>query len=144
MSRLVDWWPRLRTAVEETRALPGKWGSHDCGAFTLGRCVEAVTGFNPISDVIGTYSDWDGALAIMQSRGADDVEEFAALFLERWTDPKTGADAPQRGRRGDIGVVRMPEGKTLVVIMGAICVTPGVRCMHLLPRTKMTAAFKVD
>lgn len=141
--RKIDWDVRLTEVVNDNIRTPFAWWSHDCGSFSLGKCVEAVTGANLFSD-IPKYDDEAGGIAMMAGRGAADVEQFAALFFPKWTDEAPGNNAPQCARRGDIGVVDIDGRKILVVVTGAMCAAPGKRGIHYIPRTKMIAAFKVD
>ncbi len=140
--RKPDWDVRLAETVNAAIAEPFVWGTHDCGAFALGKCVEAITGVNLFA-LYATYSDEAGGLAMMDAHGAADVEAFAALLLPRWTDD-AGENAPQCARRGDVGVVKIHGRKILVVVMGATCSAPGITCLNNIRRSKMIAAFKVD
>jgi hypothetical protein len=68
MARLDDWEARLG----EYLATPGRdvfeWGTSDCALFCAG-AVEALTGEHPFPDVIGTYTDAEGAAEVLRELG---------------------------------------------------------------------------
>lgn len=139
--RVQNWRAALSNVVEAARAIPFVWGTNDCGQFP-GRCVAAITGANPWAATAGTYSDEAGAMAILAAMGVDDMDGFAAHYLTRYVND-AGLDAPFMALTGDLGIVVRNGKKSLTVCLGAHCATPGIRCLMMVPRSEMIAAFKV-
>src|SRR5512146_1812355 len=137
MTRHVNWARRLSRMIEAARPLGHEWGPHDCASFALRRCYWAVTGrFPPVDYFHKTYDDEAGASEVMAEMGCSDVEEMAETFLERHA-------APALIRRGDIGVA-MDHGRKVLVVCNGELFAPGIRCLHIVPRSALIAAFKVD
>jgi hypothetical protein len=137
MSRHVEWPKRLRRMVDAARTVEHSWGPHDCASFSLRRCYWAVTGrLPPINYFHKTYSDEAGADEVLAQMNCADIEEVAETFLERRANL---ADV----ERGDIGIVMDSGRKVLVVCYGAVCLAPGLRCLHIVPRSALIAAFEV-
>lgn len=136
--RLTDWRQRLMGPdgpVELARTQPYAWGVNDCGQFA-GRCVDAVTGSNPIAELVGSYSDEAGAMALLNDRGASDMEAAVATLFPRI---ETG-----EVQSGDLGIVERRGKKILVVCLGVICAAPGARGLMFHMRSELTAAFRVS
>jgi hypothetical protein len=132
--RVKRWERRLQETVERFRALPFDWATNNCSHFA-GCCVEAVTGQNPVSALDGSYTDEAGAMAAIAAHGSDIEEAAASMFP---------AQPPAQARRGDLGIAEVGGRKVLLVILGQFAAGPGPRCLSFVPRTNLTASFRVD
>jgi hypothetical protein len=104
---LFEQW--LRKAMQQTFV----WGEFDCGLMAAD-CVVALTGYDPASDLRGTYSDGDGAVdALNRALGMVkyDGPEFGAF--EAFCTERLGELChPDDARKGDIvlGLFNSPHG----------------------------------
>jgi len=91
--RRPDWPTRLDRFLQERRARPLQWGSHDCCLFALD-WIEEATG-RRLAEVRGSYQDAEGAAALLRQRwGTGDLAALATVMLGRTSrararDPKS-------------------------------------------------------
>ena len=101
LARRADWPERLQEVLDRHAALPFGWGSSDCLLLPMDG-VLAMTGVDPAAAIRGTYRSARGAARQLARRGHAHVgEAFAAHFPEI---------APALAHRGDLGLIRVPEG----------------------------------
>lgn len=99
--RLEDWPDRLIVSAAHHAALPTSWGRSDC--YLLGiDAVRAMTGREPWPEVRGSYRTEAGAARQLRRRGFQNVAEMWASAFPEIPVSMAG--------RGDLGVVRVPEG----------------------------------
>ena len=135
MTRLPDWQRRLIDVVEASADTPFRWGTHDCILFG-GRCVAAVTGEDPVADVIGTYAAPEEAAALLRERGYTGLEDMLTFHFERVP--------PAMARRGDLGIAIPAAGGGLAVCLGDRFAGPAEpRGLMRLPAASIASAFRV-
>lgn len=100
--RLPDWPSALAACIREQQQRPPRWGTDDCLTWTA-RCVEAMTGTDPLAAVRGTYSTPAGAARVL--RRVFGVERPVDLMDRLW-GPRLHIS---QARMGDVVVVRLPE-----------------------------------
>lgn len=134
MSRVAGWEGRLRAVVGRHMALPSQYGVSDC-YIIADDAVEAVTGARLYDDARG-YTTPRGAARVLLRHGYRTVEDAFAARLP---------DVPVAlAQRGDIGVVRQPNGEvTGGVFIAAGFVTRGASRAVVLPRSAVHRAFAV-
>jgi len=69
--RISNWPSALVNHIDANRKRPFEWGAHDCMLWAAS-CVEAITGFDPASDLRGTYQTALAAYRIIEDRGGFD------------------------------------------------------------------------
>ena len=75
MGRHSQWELRLSSYFAEVANKPFAWGEHDCSLFAAG-AVAAMTGEDFAADYRGTYSDADGAKAVLAQLGVKSLRSF--------------------------------------------------------------------
>ena len=136
--RRPDWRARFEAALDEIKAHPFAWGTHDCGPSFAGRLVLAVTGVDLAAQYAGTYSNEEEALAIIHGAGFTTLGEMVASML-----PEIH---PSQARIGDVAAIAVdrPIGHALGVVNGerifVLLPTGGIGTVSLLTATM---AFKV-
>ena len=73
--RISDWEQRLSDYLISKRHEPFQYGKHDCARFVAG-AVEAITGENPMSDIVREYNSEISSLRVLKELGFDNVEQF--------------------------------------------------------------------
>ena len=73
--RISDWEQRLSDYLISKRHEPFQYGKHDCAHFVAG-AVEAITGENPMSDIVREYNSEISSLRVLKELGFDNVEQF--------------------------------------------------------------------
>lgn len=133
-TRLPGWERRLALVTEKHVSLPGEWGVSDCGQ-TVGEAVEAVTGVNPMADILGKYKTEFGAARVMKRKGWIDTATMLASFF-----PETGRLV---ARRGDVGVVMQGGALTAGYVCEYGFAAKGPRGLIFHDLTAIVAAYRV-
>lgn len=109
----------LSTFLKAAAGRSFRWGQWDCLQW-LGFWIEARRGVNPAASWVGTYATTRQAHRIVRDAGGmaahmDAVLTPASIFR---------TDEP---RRGDIALVRAPEGELGAIVTGEFtaCIGPG-------------------
>ncbi len=135
--RHEDWRKRLGAYVAAQRGEPYVFGCQDCWLFVSG-AIAAMTGTDHGKPHRGKYKTARGALGIMRRAGADNMADFAGLYLYE-------IEAPVFAQIGDVMAIPTDDtfGFSLGMLNGeqVLVVTPngiGVR-----DRADATRAFRV-
>lgn len=120
----------LRAAAER----PFSWGEHDC-LMWLAEWVGQQRGFDPAANWRGRYRTAMGATRILRRRGG------AVAHLDLCLAP-FGVRRTREPRRGDIAVVRAPEGDTGGIVLGHGVATFGAGSLFVRP-LPVVAAWRV-
>lgn len=110
--RRPDWRSRFETVIDDIKARPFEWGTHDCGPGLAGRIVEAMTGQDISRFVVGHYDDAASAARLIHSLGFDSLGALVASLLP--------VIHPSRARLGDVAAIDVggPIGHALGVVNG--------------------------
>ncbi|GGA65013.1 DUF6950 family protein [Pelagibacterium lentulum] len=135
--RKHDWRKRLGQYVDNVRTKPYAFGYQDCWLFVAG-AVSAMTGTNHAKKHKGKYKTARGALGIMRRAGANNMADFAGLYLEEHS-------APVFAHIGDVMAIPTDDafGFSLGILNGerVLVVTPNG--IDTRDRSEATRAFKV-
>ncbi len=116
--KLKDDWPiALAKEVEAAVGRPFLWGEHDCCLFAA-KCVEAMTGVDPMAEFRGIYNDQESAMAALQEKGAGTLYD---TMKQKFGEPKPASQA----RRGDVVYGVFKNGPALGICLGAEAVFVG-------------------
>lgn len=105
LTRYQDWPERLDEYLNSRLAVPFTFGVNDCALFAMD-AIQAMTGVDLGAEIRGTYSDQEGANAILTEENllriatAAGMEEKPILFAQR----------------GDILLYMQQSGPTLLVL----------------------------
>ena len=137
MPRFQDWPTRLLTLINERRATPFAWGSHDCCMFACD-AVLAMTGTDPAKPFRG-YSTKAEAAALIAEYGS-----LESLVAARCADLGFSELAtPRKAQRGDL-VLFDNAGKPAVgVCIGGEAAFPGKGWMVFHPLRDCRRAWRV-
>lgn len=92
--RRRDWQGRLGDVFAAVQGEPFAWGTLDCSILAC-RCIEAVTGHDPMPDLVGSYDSQIGAMRWLADRGFGSLAEAIDSVL--------GARKPAAfAQRGDV------------------------------------------
>jgi hypothetical protein len=117
MTRFPDWPERLATFVQMSAQSPFAWQTNDCCTFAAA-AVMAITGGDPMADLRGTYSDEEGARALIAAEGG-----LTVIVTVRLGEPLAARTLAQRG---DVVLYDMgPYGEALGICLGAQFVAAG-------------------
>lgn len=133
MKRVKGWEQRLYKVTAGALAVPHAWGTHDCVTFAAD-VIDALTGYDPMIGLRGTYDGPVGAARVMREQGAGNVGDLAALYLPEIE--------PGQARRGDIIVCAEPH-EFLAVCVGRTAVGPSEGGMIHVPMGQAVRAFRV-
>jgi len=133
-TRSPDWDRRLARVTEKHLALPGEWGTADCG-LTVSDAVLAVIGNDFLGEFRGSYTTEIGAARIMRKKGWETMEDVLAAHFDKM--PRLLA------RRGNLVIVERA---------GALCA--GYICEYgaavktdsgltFVPQTEIRSAWQV-
>lgn len=130
-SRRPDWRPRLVAYLEEVRARPFSYGTHDCALFVAG-AVEAMTGFDAAAGFRDQYDSLKGGLKLLTK--GDHVALVGRLLEEA---PVAFAQVGDIAVIGEIGVPALGlfEGETILVLRD--------EGLAHMPRAAATRSFRV-
>lgn len=81
LTRLPDWRRRFEEAIDEIKARPFDWESHECGTGLAGRLAFALTGVDCAAEYRGTYHSAAGAFRVMREAGFDNIGDLVASIL---------------------------------------------------------------
>jgi len=102
MIRQETWLADLMQEIESVRDNPFVWGEHDCCLFAA-RCVEVMTGENPMPEFIGKYKS--------QAQAFRALKEIGEGTLLKTLKKKFGKPIhPAHAKRGDIMFKVFEEG----------------------------------
>ena len=136
MNRLEDWAERLDAVLMDAERRPFVWGEHDCCIFAA-RCVEAISGVNPVPDAIGAYSDKKSAYLWLRDHFGD-ARSMISLFLGDEIDPNFV-------QRGSVALIESDGSFSIGVIdlsgEWIACVDEGG--LRRTPKTTATAFWSV-
>lgn len=110
LTRLDGWEERLVRYIEHSRAIPFRWGEHDCATFAAG-AVAAITGTDHFESFRGKYADEESAASIVAERAEGEYERLITGILG---EPKPIGSAG----RGDIVLSLRYRLPTLGVCLG--------------------------
>ena len=128
----IDGWPdRLHAVCMEWWLRPFAWGSADCVSFAR-RCVEAVTGADPIAGM--EWIDEKSALRSIQAVGG----------LQAWLDEHYLQVDPARALRGDLGLMAQGDRVILNVCTGAGWAAPSDVGLAITPLDEIEKAWRVE
>lgn len=141
MPRADNWPRRLDDAVNAARSIPFAWGTHDC-CIMAANLVYEITAVDIAADYRGTYSDAEGAAAIIAAGGglANLVQSVVGPL--GWTRTK-----PVLARRGDLVVFTSPDTgqPALGVCLGRESVFPAVGGgLGFIPTAECSTAWRVE
>lgn len=139
MKRLENWDIRLGEAVDDAKETVFSWGRHDCCTFAA-RCVEAITGKDPMATFRNKYHDQKSSLEILKQEG------MGTLFLTLksiFGDPV----GPAKANRGDLVFVSGGNGPCLGVCLGRHSVfvgqDEGAEGLVFVPTKETHKVFKI-
>lgn len=137
MTRRPDWLSRLHAYIAEVRALPFEWSEHDCGMFAAG-AVEAMTDVDPVADLRGTYSTFNGALKQLHRMGYLDHIDFTASLFDEIKNRSTAGI-------GDLAAVQEDDGGLALGVVGGayVFVLHPVGGLGMVDRALIRRAFRV-
>jgi hypothetical protein len=135
--RLPDWPERLVALVEARRRMWFEWGTHDCTSFACD-AVLTVTGADPWAQHRGTYGDEEGAERILAAHGG--MEMLAEVTFRTFGAPDCPTDLAQRG---DVGLVKYGNTRSLGVILGGSVAVPGLDGLGFLPVRNVVRAWAI-
>lgn len=136
--RRKDWRARFEATVDEIKAKPFEWGTHDCGPNFAGRLVSAITDVDIAAQYAGAYANEEEALAVIHNAGFSTLGEMVASML-----PEIH---PSQARIGDVAAIAVdrPIGHALGVVNGerifVLMPSGGIGTVSLLTASM---AFKV-
>ena len=135
--RLPGWPERLAAIVEEHRATPFAWGTHDCCLFAA-TVVLALTGHDPAAAWRGTYATEAEAEAIIGPAGlaAFVAGQAAEAGLPELPDPTLA-------QRGDIALVMVGNMPALGVVVGDLVAAAGTDGVTFVPAGAAIRAWGV-
>ncbi len=110
--RLDNWPKRLNEFIETNRFKPFVWGSHDCCAFAADG-IKEITGIDIAKELRNTYSDKDGADAIINQYGG--IPKMFESLMQKY-DVKFCQSRRQFLGRGDIAILKLSDGVVTVGI----------------------------
>lgn len=131
--RLPSWQLRLERIVAERELLPFAWGTNDCATFACD-AILAVVGY-------------DAAAGLRSHRTKESAAETlrAAGGIRKLADDKLGRRvAPAAAAPGDIGMVRTPGGRALVVCVGSQWVGPSPQGLARYPLDTVKLAWRAE
>ena len=131
--RLPDWQLRLEAFIGSRWLMPFAWGTNDCAIFAAD-AVLAVCGYDPAEGLRGHRTAQD-AQVIAEEQGG--VVALARARLGARIGPLLAA-------AGDVGMVHMPVGPTLVVCAGGHFVGPGERGVVYVATDTVRLAWRCD
>ncbi len=131
--KLPNFVVRLALFTEERRKTPYAWGTNDCVTFSAD-AVWAITGEDPIADIRGTWSDEEGAQAVLEAQGG----------LIAACDARYERVDRNFAQRGDLCLIKDANGNpSLGVCIGADAAAPGETEMLMTPVSKARLAWRV-
>lgn len=134
--RRPDWTLRLAVLLENRRAAPLTWGTHDCCLFAAD-AIEAITGSDPAAAYRGLYTSQAEAEVIQGERG---LEGLVADVLATFGAPECPLAHIQRG---DVVLAVLGNEPLLGVSIGARISVPGVDRMVFLPMSAAVRAWAI-
>lgn len=139
--RVTDWETKLANYIESVKAKPLRYGTFDCAIFAA-KCIEAITGTNPISDLLGKYKSKKESLALIKSLCPSG--EYSELIKIRCANSKYKEVTRAYAAHGDLVEYMTPEGVGLGICLGSDFIAVGPK--HLLFYSMQLALkiYKVD
>lgn len=134
MTRFPDWPRRLDVAIEAARRRPFCYGTVDCALFAAD-VVLALTGVDLAESFRGRYSSRSEAVALLGARGG-----LEAVVHEALGEP---LPTPLLARRGDVLMVKTPEGPALGICDGIRGQFAGPQGLAARPMSEWEKAWRV-
>lgn len=131
--RLPDWEARLDVVIAAYQGGVFIWGERDCLRLPL-ECAEAVTGRRFVH-LVPAYRSGAGAALALRRRGFSGVGDALGSHFEEI--------APAFAGRGDIGIVIEDGTEAGAVVLGAHVSGIGRTGLSILPRSRVSRAFRV-
>ena len=138
--RLPDWPERLDAVVCAARDRAFAWGTHDCITFAAA-CITAVTGIDPIADVVSWSNRADAATAVRGAAGGR--QSLRGAITRTMTARSWPAVDPGAAGRGDLCLVTGGRGHFAAVCLGARLAAPGPVGLVLVPASRALAAWRI-
>lgn len=129
--RRQDWPEALAAFIAERQGKPFAWGSNDCAHFAAD-WIKACTG-EAVS--LPSFTSAASAMRALEQLGGMHAAVSAALG-----DPLA---VPALAQRGDVALLEVDGRDFLGVIESEYVAAPGPEGLRMLPRTAITAAWKV-
>jgi hypothetical protein len=95
LSRLPGWRKRYETFIDQVKASPFDWESHECAVAYAGGMVLALTGEDLVAPWRGRFKTRSGALRLLRETGFANLGDLVASLLDEH-------EHPSRMRVGDI------------------------------------------
>jgi hypothetical protein len=109
MIRRHDWLERLHTFLANSTVDTFEWGRNDCVLFTA-RCVEELTGENPLASILANWTDEDSAKAALEIYGGLRAATTSVLGPPM--------DNPLFAQRGDVALTEVRGREFLAIHLG--------------------------
>lgn len=122
-SRPIDWEVRLRAAVAAAEARRFRWGEFDC---CLWACdvVAVLRGVDLAAPFRGRYDTARGAARALRTFSGAGLDATATKIAAAHGFPEIPVSLAQRG---DVALIRTPQGDALAVVLGVMSAAPGPR-----------------
>lgn len=137
MRRRHDWPQRLAEIVDQARAAPFAWGSHDCALGFAVACVQAMTGEDLGVEYRGRYDDALSAARIMREVAGGGIENVATRALGK------ALDNPLMAQRGDVVMIETERGNALGICLGGTLAFAGERGLGFMEIGSAIRAWRV-
>lgn len=135
MNRIKGWEQRLFKLTSNAGRRAFSWGDHDCVTFAAD-CVMAMTGYDPIHDIRGTWSTEIGAKRAMLKAGSRDLGDLAAARLEEIPISQT--------KRGDIVLAGEENSDDfLAIVVGHMAAGPAETGLQHISMSQAKRAYRV-
>lgn len=120
--------------LERRRDMPCVWGSdaNDCASYA-NAVVRAETARDILAELGLAWADEAAGRALLAARSMAD--RISAVLRPI---------PPAMAARGDLGLLSLPEGDSLVIVEGQLVSGPGPRRARLLPRHMLALAWSVE
>lgn len=133
------WRARFEAVIDDVKARPFDWSSHECVIGLCANTIQAITGVDLAAEYRGKFHDALSAARVMKGAGFSNLGDLAASFLEEYEG------GPAQAKIGDI--VAIPDdtvfGYSLGVVNGErvfVLTEHGMGTVDLLTATR---AFRV-
>lgn len=131
--RLPDWSLRLEGLIAAREAAPFAWGENDCATFACD-CVREITGRDPADGLRDHRTEDEGAATLKANGG-----------IRALADARLGVRIPPASAApGDVGLVRAPGGRALVVCVGSQFVGPSRGGLARYPLDAVSTAWRAE
>lgn len=138
-SRPLDWEARLRAALLAAEARRFRWGEFDC---CLWACdvVALMRGVDLAAPFRGRYDTARGAARALRTFSGGGLDATATKIAETHGFPEIPVSLAQRG---DVALIRTPQGDALSIVLGIMAAAPGPRGLARVPTLNASRAWAV-